>query len=143
MHDKQRSAALALRNPGRNAGGQLSGEGDGVQLDCPSNARRNWRSGSIDASVVALYGQIRHAGWRVSAQVCTTMEVGHQRGALVGRSFLNAQAASSSMSTATLPVVCCLAQRVHSRADRPDRFANFLLARSFSIRKGAYGCFTF
>jgi hypothetical protein len=29
------------------------------------------------------------------------------------------------------------------QADRPARFANFLLARSFSIRKGAYGCFTF
>src|SRR5713101_9124434 len=42
MHDKQRSAA---------------GEGDGVQLDCPSKARRNWRSGSIEASVLALYGQ--------------------------------------------------------------------------------------
>jgi hypothetical protein len=29
--------------------------------------RRNWRHfGSIDASVVALYGQIRHTAWRVS-----------------------------------------------------------------------------
>src|SRR5205807_10322590 len=42
------------------------------------------------------YGQIRHAGWRVSDQVCTTMEVGHQRGARQWPPELLAQAADSS-----------------------------------------------
>jgi len=56
-------------------------------------------------------GICRHIGWRSGV---------HDHGGwsstrCIGwRSFLSAQAASSSMSTAILSVFCCLAQRVHS-----------------------------
>ena len=62
MRDKQRSAALALRS----SGSQLSAKGIAFNFILRTT-RRNWRhSGSIDPSVVALYGQIRHIVWRVS-----------------------------------------------------------------------------
>jgi hypothetical protein len=62
MRDKQRSAALAPRS----SGSQLPGKGIAFNFILRTT-RRNWRhSGSIDASVPTLYGQIRHTAWRVS-----------------------------------------------------------------------------
>src|SRR5216684_8306559 len=110
MHDKQRSAA---------------GEGDGVQLDCPSKARRNWRSGSIEASVLALYGQNTDRIRTDSAHRLESVRSGvHDHGGwsstrCIGwRSFLSVQAASSSMSTATLSVVL-LSQPRGALQERP------------------------
>ena len=130
MRDKQRSAALALRS----SGSQLSAKGIAFNFILRTT-RRKWRHfGSIDPSVVALYGQIRYTVWRVSdwpvidavywlavfprrgwrTELCRTP---FDSGLPMDAKVPQRQVARSFMSSATLSLFCCLTQGVHSRGN--------------------------